>query len=626
MSTSNNQVNHLTESTDNNIALPTNEQPGQSRPENRQEHRPEHPIGIPFDPNQYDECDFGATPRNERTIPYAFDDLEFTFEKKSGCCTKQNRKVIITTDIMKGREIRIYSKNGTDILEKNHIPFTYSNPIVTQSSHTMDIRRSDNSIVTLHTTNPTLITVFTNEINSHREKIIKFHNILWKWTHCFQSSVIRMVQNIKNTKQQTTETRTRTLRYERHIKNMSKHFITTALRYLTNHLQHGTNGYTSLLKYFFNKWYKEYNRNCIKESIKKNHEAVQRITNLFNTQVHTSRTTSSNPYNITPKIHQTVKIANHVNSVNTELSQIVSNLQNITYCTNENASNDYSETDRINVVKNLQQLADLRHHLQTMNNEEEEFILVGDQSSGKSSLLCMLLGVNIGYTSEHFATRCPVRYQLEPCAPSHGWHYQFENPQTKEFEVVTQEELQKKLTVHFEKVIGRQIVYNPITIKIHSPVCTSSMTLVDLPGLVGKGSDKIKQQQHSKSYHIVQEYLKKQNNIVLFVQRVDLDVGSLNTMILDEVQKRTPDKVVYCLTHFDRICSDKDVRLEEIMRIIESAQKEIACNKDMFLLSLSKKVEDLSEKEHATTEIINRLTAEFPNDLDEIQYILISVL
>ena len=93
---------------------------------------------------------------------------------------KTKSKGYNSTDIIKGREIRIYSKNGTDILEKNHIPFTYSNPIVTQSSHTMDIRRSDNSIVTLHTTNPTLITVFTNEINSHREKIIKFHNILWE--------------------------------------------------------------------------------------------------------------------------------------------------------------------------------------------------------------------------------------------------------------------------------------------------------------------------------------------------------------------------------------------------------------------------------------------------------------
>jgi GTP-binding protein EngB required for normal cell division len=248
-----------------------------------------------------------------------------------------------------------------------------------------------------------------------------------------------------------------------------------------------------------------------------------------------------------------------------------------------------------------------------MNNEEEEFILIGDQSSGKSSLLCMLLGVNIGYTSEHFATRCPVRYQLEPGPPNQGWHYQFENPQTKEFEHVTQEELQKKLTVHFEKVIGRQIVYNAITIKIHSPVCTSSMTLVDLPGLVGKGTEKVKQAQHSKSYHIVQEYLKKQNNIVLFVQRVDLDAGSLNTTILDEVQKRPADKVVYCLTHFDRLCSDKDVRLEEIMRIITASQKDIACNKDVFLLSLSKRVEDLTEKEHLTHEIINRLKGEYPD-------------
>ena len=79
---------------------------------------------------------------------------------------------------------------------------------------------------------------------------------------------------------------------------------------------------------------------------------------------------------------------------------------------------DFEESDKITIVKNLQYLAELRHHLQTINNEEEEFILVGDQSSGKSSLLCMLLGVNIGYTSEHFATRCPVRYVLEPCPPN----------------------------------------------------------------------------------------------------------------------------------------------------------------------------------------------------------------
>jgi GTP-binding protein EngB required for normal cell division len=588
------------DSTDNSIELLANDQ---ARFENQ----------TPETSN--DPTDFGSIDDNVPPPIRNFPEVEFTLEKHiNSCCNyhTRDRRVIITTHPENGREIRIYSKNGEDILDKNTIPFTYTNPIVNIDGNSIDLQRRNGSIVTLKSSNQALIKLFQLEITSHRTRIIELNHIFWKWTYCFQSAVIRFIQSASNTQQHTREAQSRTLHYERHIKTMSKHFITTALRYLTNHLQHSSHGYTYLLKFFFDKWYKEYNRNCIKESIKKNHENVQRITNLFSVPAAKS-INGTVPFTIPKKISQTTKISNHVNSINKELKQIVSNLQSITYCTNDNMISEYSDNEKITVVKNLQHLAELRHHLQTMNNEEEEFILVGDQSSGKSSLLCMLLGVNIGYTSEHFATRCPVRYQLEPCAPSHGWNYQFENPQTKEFENVTQEELQKKLTTHFEKVIGRQIVYNPITIKIYSPVCTSSMTLVDLPGLVGKGTDKIKQQQHSKSYHIVQEYLKKQNNIVLFVQRVDLDVGSLNTTILDEVQKRTPDKVVYCLTHFDRLCSDRDVRLEEIMRIITYAQKEIACNKDMFLLSLSKRVEDLYEKEQMTHDIINRLRAEFPD-------------
>jgi GTP-binding protein EngB required for normal cell division len=579
--------------------------------------------------NISNDFEFGTPDNTHRLSNFPFNnsqlhDMEFTLDKiYKSCipCTSSSRKIIISTG-PSGREIRIYCKNNTDVIDKNRIPFSYFNPIVHSSTNHIDIRRSDNSIVTLSSRNPTLITLFTNEITNHREKIIKLHLLLWKYTSCFQGSVIRIIDNVRNIQTHAYENQTRTLRYENHIKSMSKHFITTALRYLTNHLQNGPNGYSLLIRYFFNKWYKEYNRNCIKESIKKNHEQIQSITNLFGNpgmnHLHQSNNKSNidrhkTSYSSHPKISQTTKIANHVNSVNKELREIVTNLQSITYGSSIDSVNDYSESDKINVVKNLQHLADLRHHLQSFNNEEEEFIVIGDQSSGKSSLLCMLLGVNIAYTSEHFATRCPVRYQLEPCAPSHGWHYQFENPQTKEFENVTQQELQKKLTTHFEKVIGRQIVYNPITIKVFSPICTSSMTLVDLPGLVGKGSDKIKQQQHTKSYHIVQEYLKKQNNIILFVQRIDLDVGSLNTLILDEVQKRSPEKVVYCFTHFDRICSDKDVRLEEILRIITTAQKEIACNKDMFLLSLSKRVEDLHEKESITYDIIDRLKGEFPD-------------
>ena len=54
----------------------------------------------------------------------------------------------------------------------------------------------------------------------------------------------------------------------------------------------------------------------------------------------------------------------------------------------------------------------------------------------------MLLGVNIAYTDNLFATRCPVRYLLEPCDPKMGWKFEFEDPRSKTFTIVTQEELQ----------------------------------------------------------------------------------------------------------------------------------------------------------------------------------------
>ena len=55
----------------------------------------------------------------------------------------------------------------------------------------------------------------------------------------------------------------------------------------------------------------------------------------------------------------------------------------------------------------------------------------------------MLLGVNIAYTDNLFATRCPVRYLLEPCDPKMGWKFEWEDPKTKAFSVVTQADLQK---------------------------------------------------------------------------------------------------------------------------------------------------------------------------------------
>ena len=56
-----------------------------------------------------------------------------------------------------------------------------------------------------------------------------------------------------------------------------------------------------------------------------------------------------------------------------------------------------------------------------------------------------ILGVIIAYTDNLFATRCPVRYLLEPCDPKMGWKFEWEDPKTKAFSIVSQSELQKRL-------------------------------------------------------------------------------------------------------------------------------------------------------------------------------------
>ena len=225
------------------------------------------------------------------------------------------------------------------------------------------------------------------------------------------------------------------------------------------------------------------------------------------------------------------------------------------------------------------------------------------------------MGVNIAYTDNVFATRCPVRYLLEPCDPKMGWKYEYEDPITKMPINVTQDELQKKLITHFKSNLGKVISFEPINIRIWSPICTSAMTLVDLPGLVGQSDNKDKNEQHQNSYSLVRKYISKPNVFILFVHRFDVDIGSLNTNILDEIKATNNTNVIYCLTHFDRCCIDSDITYQNIYDNILQCSSEVASGNDMFLLSLSKNVSEIQEKEHLCDETIKYLRQNYDETL-----------
>ena len=511
-----------------------------------------------------------------------------------------NRDVFITTDNINGKAIKIYSKNN-DLKDHNIIQLFLKCPC---EQATIKYGKSNKNFLVIQRKlkNPVYLTSNNNlVINSVYESIIKWieethkcQSFFNKSASCMLNSLARCVHTLQLKKHFELQIKNSNTKKNNVINAVSLGRAKISIRYLAHLLENGKIGYFNLKKIFFNMWFNQWNSIAVRNIIRNKHKLIQRKLGFFN-GAKTKKDFGMRYKNNINDIHSKLQNVNDdVNKITTNLTQLIN-------------SRDITEDIQIEAVNNLQQIADLRHRVETINNSGEEFIVIGDQSSGKSSLLCMLLGVNIAYTDNLFATRCPVRYLLEPCDPKMGWKFEWEEPKTKEFTCVSQAELQKKLISHFKGTIGKHIVFEPITIKIWSPTCTSSMTLVDLPGLVGRGDTTEKQEQHKNSYAIVREYLNKPNIFILFVHRFDVDIGSLNTSILDEVKNRNKSNVIYCLTHFDRCCSDKDITYDNIYNNVLQCSSEIANGCEMFLLSLSKAVLDLKDKEDISAPTIKYL-------------------
>ena len=532
----------------------------------------------------------------------------------NSCCGTKlvDRNVIIGTDIELGYCIFIRSCDGTKQKPKNIIPVFINNPLnyttITINKEEYDAiyinRGEKDKPVILTSKNDLLMRIFCNEIENYVKKMNFCRNTFHLWADCIQTQLIKCVYSLQNKKILQDKIKDQDSWYKSEIGSKNRKLALNSLNYLDHMIRVTGNGFSNIKRDFFNIWKEEWDKSNLSLVIKQKHGIIKDQLGFFE--------------NIKPLHKSDIDRRNDVDDIYTKVNHIYKEFTKIhNNLTRFKAFSSLGDENQLEVVNNLQKIADLRYHIQSINNTEEEFILVGDQSSGKSSLLCLLLGVNIAYTDQVFATRCPVRYMLEPCDPKMGWKYEFEEPKTKKFVTVSQADLQKKLIAHFKGTIGKTISFEPLNIKILSPICSSSMTLVDLPGLVGLSEEHDKNEQHKNSYALVQQYISKPNVFILFVHRFDVDVGSLNTKILDIVKSKHKNNVVYCVTHFDRYCCDKDITYENTYKNIIECSKEVTGGNNMFLLSLSKRVEDWNEKEALTDETVAYLQSNYGPELQE---------
>jgi len=523
-----------------------------------------------------------------------------------------DRVVVLARDPNLGHCIFIRSKKNGKQKMKNVIPVFMNNPLhVTEVTIGGNVRQAvyinrgeNDKPVMLTSANDLIMRIFCNEIDVIVEKTRFCRDVFHLWADCVQCQLVKIVYALQNKKILQDKIKYQDTWYKSEIGTKSKKLAHSSLAYLDHIVRTGGVGFNYIKKQFFSIWKTSWERSNVSLVIRQKHSIVKEEMCFFE-HIAPLKKSDAQRKNDVDDTHAKVE---HIHN---EFTRIHNNLARFkTFSTLE-------DENQLDVVDNLQRIADLRYHIQSISNTEEEFILVGDQSSGKSSLLCLLLGVNIAYTDHVFATRCPVRYMLEPCDPKLGWRYEFEDPKTEKFVAVTQADLQKRLISHFKGTIGKAISFDPLNIKIMSPICSSSMTLVDLPGLVGLSEEHDKNEQHRSSYALVQQYLSKPNVFILFVHRFDVDVGSLNTKILDIVKTKHRNNVVYCVTHFDRYCCDQDLTYENTYGNILECSKEVTGGNNMFLLSLSKRVEDWHEKEALTDETVKYLQTNHGAELQE---------
>ncbi|KAA1094640.1 Dynamin- GTPase protein, variant 2 [Puccinia graminis f. sp. tritici] len=189
-----------------------------------------------------------------------------------------------------------------------------------------------------------------------------------------------------------------------------------------------------------------------------------------------------------------------------------------------------------------------------------QIVVVGSQSSGKSSVLETIVGRDFLPRGSGIVTRRPLVLQLihlpstspsesssSLSGPEYGEFLHLPNRRFTEFE-----EIRKEIENETLRVAGSNngISRLPINVKIHSPRVLN-LTLVDLPGLtklpVGDQPTDIERQIRN----LVLEYISKPNSVILAVSPANVDLANSDSLKLARSVDPQGRRTIGVLTKLD---------------------------------------------------------------------------
>ncbi|XP_072441800.1 interferon-induced GTP-binding protein Mx3-like isoform X2 [Chiloscyllium punctatum] len=192
-------------------------------------------------------------------------------------------------------------------------------------------------------------------------------------------------------------------------------------------------------------------------------------------------------------------------------------------------------------------------------------VVIGDQSSGKSSVLEMLSEVALP-RGTGIVTRCPLELKMKNGTMASQWKGQLtygdvsltlNTPQDVEEEI-------KKAQKHLAGKTG--ISSELISLQVESP-CAPNLTLIDLPGIIRVPIGNQPQDIGNMIKKLIHTYIGKEETIILVVIACNVDIATTEALKMAQEVDPNGDRTLGVLTKPDLI--DRDTE-KDILKIINN--------------------------------------------------------